>query len=141
MTSTYPRWESPRGFHTARRRCLGEGLLHHSDQGSPYASDDHQKFLDAHGITCSMSRRGNCYDNAAMESWFSTPKFELGERFETRAEAKEKLFDYIEVFYNQQRRRSSLDYVSPAGYEKASRAPVATALSSCPPDRIKPKDD
>jgi transposase InsO family protein len=54
-------------------------------------------------------------------------KFELGERFETRAEAKEKLFDYVEVFYNQQRRHSSLDYVSPAGYEKASRAPVATA--------------
>jgi transposase InsO family protein len=110
-----------------RRRCPGEGLLHHSDQGSPYASEDYQKVLGTHGITCSMSRRGNCYDNAAMESWFSTLKFELGERFETRAEAKEKLFDYIEVFYNQQRRHSSLDYVSPAGYEKASRAPVATA--------------
>jgi putative transposase len=110
-----------------RRRCPDEGLLHHSDQGSPYASEDYQKFLGAHGITCSMSRRGNCYDNAAMESWFSTLKFELGERFETRAEAKEKLFDYVEVFYNQQRRHSSLDYVSPAGYEKASRAPVATA--------------
>jgi putative transposase len=110
-----------------RRRCPSEGLLHHSDQGSPYASEDYQKFLGAHGITCSMSRRGNCYDNAAMESWFSTLKFELGERYETRADAKEQLFDYIEVFYNQQRRHSSLDYVSPAGYEKASRAPVATA--------------
>ena len=66
-----------------------------------------------------MSRRGKCYDNAAMESWFSTLKFELGDRYETPAEAKEKLFDYIEVFYNQQRRYSSLDYVSPAGYEKA----------------------
>ena len=62
-----------------------------------------------------------------MESWFSTLKFELGECFETRAETKEKLFDYIEVFYNQQRRHSSLDYVTPAGYEKASRAAVATA--------------
>jgi putative transposase len=78
-----------------------QGLLHHSDQGSQYASDDYQKVLGAHGITCSMSRRGNCYDNAAMESWFSTLKFELGERYATRAEAKEKLFDYIEVFYNQ----------------------------------------
>ena len=110
-----------------RRRCPGEGLLHHSDQGSPYASDDYQKVLGAHGITCSMSRRGNCYDNAAMESWFSTLKFELGERYATRAEAKEKLFDYIEVFYNQQRRHSSLDYVSPAGYEKAARESRATA--------------
>jgi transposase InsO family protein len=110
-----------------RRRCPGQGLLHHSDQGSPYASDDYQKVLGVHGITCSMSRRGNCYDNAAMESWFSTLKFELGERFETRADAKEKLFDYIEVFYNHQRRHSSLDYVTPAGYEKASRAAMATA--------------
>ncbi len=95
--------------------------------GSPYASDDYQRVLGAHGITCSMSRRGNCYDNAAMESWFSTLKFELGERYATRAEAKEKLFDYIEVFYNQQRRHSSLDYVSPAGYEKAARESRATA--------------
>jgi transposase InsO family protein len=69
-----------------------------------------------------MSRRGNCYDNAAMESWFSTLKFELGERFETRATAKEKLFDYIEVFYDQQRRHSSPDCFTPAGYERAARA-------------------
>ena len=69
-----------------------------------------------------MSRRGNCYGNTAMESWFSTLKFELGERFETRGGAKEELFDYIEVFYKHQRRHSSLDYVRPAGYEKASRA-------------------
>ena len=66
-----------------------------------------------------MSRRGNCYDNAAMESWFSTLKIELGERFESYADAKEKLFDYIEVFYNQQRRHSSLDYVSPAERERS----------------------
>ena len=74
--------------------------------------------LDANGITCSMSRRGNCHDNAAMESWFSTVKFELGETFESIGRAKEQLFDYIEVFYNQQRRHSSLDYVSPARYER-----------------------
>ena len=109
-----------------RRRSPDEGLLHHSDQGSPYASEDYQRELAARGITCSMSRRGNCYDNAVAESWFSTLKFELGERFESYAQAKEDLFDYIEVFYNQQRRHSSLDYASPAGYEKASRE-AATA--------------
>ena len=101
-----------------RRRCPEAGLLHHSDRGSPYASEDYQKELSAHGITCSMSRRGNCYDNAAMESWFSTFKSELGERFETHAQAKEQAFDYIEVFYNQKRRHSTLEYLSPAEFER-----------------------
>lgn len=101
-----------------RRRCPETGLLHHSDQGSTYASEDYQDLLAAHGIACSMSRRGNCLDNAAMESWFSTVKFELGEDFESIHLAKEQLFDYIEVFYNQQRRHSSIDYVSPARYER-----------------------
>ena len=96
-------------------------LLHHSDQGSTYASEDYRSLLEARGISCSMSRRGNCYDNAAMESWFSTLKAELGERFETHAAAKEQLFDYIEVFYNQQRRHSAIGYVSPAEFERASR--------------------
>lgn len=104
-----------------RRRCPNAGLLHHSDQASTYASDDYQKVLEAHGITCSMSRRGNCIDNAAMESWFSTFKSELGERFESHAQAKEKAFDYIEVFYNQKRRHSSLGYLSPADYERLHR--------------------
>jgi transposase InsO family protein len=102
-------------------------LLHHSDQGSPYASEDYQKALAAHGITCSMSRRGNCIDNAAMESWFSTFKFELGERFAGYAEAKEKAFDYIEVFYNQHRRHSSLEYVSPAEFERNHLGPLEPA--------------
>ena len=101
-----------------RRRCPGAGLMHHSDQGSTYASEDYRDLLDANGITCSMSRRGNCLDNAAMESWFSTVKFELGETFESIGRAKELLFDYIEVFYNQKRRHSALDYVSPARYER-----------------------
>jgi putative transposase len=100
-----------------RRRCPDAGLLHHSDQGSTYASEDYQAVLRKHGITCSMSRRGNCYDNAAMESWFSTVKFELGETFESIQHAKHQLFDYIEVFYNQRRRHSSLDYATPAQYE------------------------
>lgn len=107
-----------------RRRCPDAGLLHHSDQGSPYASEDYQKELAARGITCSMSRRGNCYDNAAMESWFSTFKSELGERFESYAQAKEKAFDYIEVFYNQQRRHSALGYLSPAEFERQHREPA-----------------
>ena len=105
-----------------RRRCPGTGLLHHSDQGCTYAAEDYRKVLKARGITCSMSRRGNCYDNAVMESWFSTLKAELGERFETPATAKELLFDYIEVFYNQQRRHSLLGYKSPAEFERAALA-------------------
>jgi transposase InsO family protein len=107
-----------------RRRCPEVGLLHHSDQGSPYASEDYQKELAARGITCSMSRRGNCYDNAVAESWFSTFKLELGERFESYAQTKEQSFDYIEVFYNQQRRHSSLGYLSPAEFERRNREPV-----------------
>ena len=108
-----------------RRRCPGAGLLHHSDQGSTYASEDYQDVLELHGITCSMSRRGNCYDNAAMESWNSTLKSELGERFDSPADAKAKLFDYIEVFYNQTRMHSSIDYASPAEFEHAARTKVA----------------
>jgi putative transposase len=107
--------------HAIKRRCPDAGLLHHSDRGGPYTSEDYQQVLTTNQITCSMSRRGNCIDNAAMESWFSSLKAELGERFETFAEAKEKLFDYIEVFYNQRRRHSSLDYVSPAQYEENAR--------------------
>jgi transposase InsO family protein len=108
-----------------RRRCPEAGLMHHSDQGSPYASEDYQNVLGAHAITCSMSRRGNCYDNAVAESWFSTLKAELGEPFESYAAAKEQLFDYIEVFYNQKRRHSALDYVSPAEYERTDRVEMA----------------
>jgi putative transposase len=104
-----------------RRRCPGVGLLHHSDQGSTYASEDYQDVLKQHGITCSMSRRGNCLDNAAMESWNSTFKSELGERFDSPSDTKEKVFDYIEVFYNQTRMHSSLDYASPAEFERAGR--------------------
>jgi transposase InsO family protein len=96
-----------------KRRCPDAGLLHHSDQGCTYASEDYQRILDAHGITCSMSRRGNCYDNAVMESCFSTVKSELADRFGSFSDAKRELFDYIEVFYNQRRRHSTLGQVSP----------------------------
>ena len=98
-----------------KRRCPQAGLLHHSDQGSPYASEDYQRLLGAHGIACSMS---NCYDNAVVESWGSTVKSELGERFESCGEAKRELFDYIEVFYNPRRRHSTLGHVSPAAFER-----------------------
>ena len=101
-----------------KRRCPEIGLLHHSDQGCTYASEDYQEILDARGIVCSMSRRGNCWDNAVMESFFSTVKSELAERFDSNGEAKMELFDYIEVFYNQRRRHSTLGQISPADFER-----------------------
>ena len=94
------------------------GLLHHSDQGCTYASEDYQRMLDAHGITCSMSRRGNCYDNAVMEAFFSSVKSETADRFASCGDAKMELFDYIEVFYNQRRRHSTLGQISPAEFER-----------------------
>jgi putative transposase len=105
-----------------RRRCPDTGLLHHSDQGCTYASEDYQKVLTAHRITCSMSRRGNCHDNAVMESFFSTVKSELADRFPSFGEAKMELFDYIEVFYNQRRRHSTLGQISPAAFERRAAA-------------------
>jgi transposase InsO family protein len=105
-----------------KRRCPDVGLLHHSDQGCTYASEDYQAVLEVHGITCSMSRRGNCYDNAVMESFFSTLKSELGERFESHGDAKMEIFDYIEVFYNQRRRHSTLGQISPAQFERRTHA-------------------
>ena len=101
-----------------KRRCPDAGLLHHSDQGCTYASEDYQTILGARGIVCSMSRRGNCYDNAVMESFFSTVKSELADRFDSFGEAKMELFDYLEVFYNQRRRHSTLGQISPAVFER-----------------------
>ena len=108
-----------------KRRAPGAGLLHHSDQGSPYASEDYQRIIKTHRMIGSMSRRGNCYDNAVMESWFSTVKHELGEHFESCGDAKMALFDYIEVFYNQRRRHSTLGQISPAEFERRMRASAA----------------
>ena len=105
-----------------KRRGPDSGLLHHSDQGSTYASEDYQDILEARGIVCSMSRRGNCHDNAVMESFFSTVKTELADRFDNCGDAKTALFEYIEVFYNQRRRHSTLGYVSPAVFEQRARA-------------------
>jgi putative transposase len=103
-----------------QRRLPGEGLLAHSDRGSQYASEHYQRLLARHGITCSMSRRADCWDNAPMESFFASLKKELvhGADFATRAEARAAIVEYIEVFYNTKRRHSSLGYVSPAEYER-----------------------
>lgn len=104
------------------RRCPDNGLLHHSDRGSTYASEDYQRRLAAHGITCSMSRTGDCYDNAVMEAFFSTLKTELADQFASHGQAKRELFDYIEAFYNTRRRHSTLGYVSPAEFERRFRS-------------------
>jgi transposase InsO family protein len=98
------------------------GLLHHSDRGSQYASTDYQQALATRGIQCSMSRKGNCWDNAVVESFFSSLKLELvyTTDFATREQARVALFDYIEVFYNRQRRHSSLGFMSPADFELAA---------------------
>jgi transposase InsO family protein len=111
------------------RRCPEAGLLHHSDRGSTYTSEDYRKVLRDHGITCSMSRRGNCHDNAAMESWFSTFKFELGETFASIREGKNQAFDYIEGFYNPHRRHSAIGNVAPAEFERRFYAAQATVAA------------
>ena len=94
-------------------------LLHHSDRGVQYACDQYQRLLTTHGLIPSMSRTGNCYDNAVMESFFGTLKTELihHEKFSTRKQANSALFEYIEVFYNRQRRHSALGYMNPAQFE------------------------
>ena len=96
-------------------------LMHHSDQGSQYTSEDFQRLLTDQGIVCSMSRKGDCWDNAAMESFFSTLKTERTDRraYVTRDEARADVFDYIERFYNPRRRHSTLGQVSPDQFEKA----------------------
>jgi transposase InsO family protein len=103
------------------RRKIVSGLLLHSDQGSQYASSAYQAVLKNHGIICSMSRKGNCWDNATMESFFRSLKVEClyHHSFKTQEEAKMIIFDYMEIFYNRQRRHSTLNYLSPVDYEKS----------------------
>ena len=100
------------------------GLMHHSDRGSQYACDDYQGLLRKSKAVCSMSRKGNCWDNAVAESFFHTLKTELvyHEDYHTRWEAKRSVFEYIEVFYNRQRLHSHLGYQSPEAYEKSAKA-------------------
>ena len=100
-------------------RRPGVGLLHHSDRGSQYAADGYQATLNRFGITCSMSRKGDCWDNAVMESFFHTLKVECvyQNRYHTFAEARRDIFWYIEGFYNTTRMHSALGYMSPVAYE------------------------
>ena len=101
------------------RRSPGPGLLHHSDRGVQYASEDYQHLLRSHGIECSMSGKGDCWDNAVMESFWGTLKTELvnHERYETHEQARASIFEYIEVFYNRKRLHSALGYLSPEQFE------------------------
>jgi transposase InsO family protein len=101
------------------RRGPGAGLLHHSDRGVQYACELYRDLLARHGIVCSMSRPGNCYDNAVVESFFGTLKTELVHRtrYRTRDEARSSLFEWIECWYNRRRRHSSLAYLSPDAFE------------------------
>jgi len=103
--------------------------LFHSDQGSQYTSEDFQRVLDAHGITCSMSKRGDCWDNAAMESFFSSLKTErlARKRYAAREEVRAEVFDYIERFYNSRRRHSTLGQISPVEFERRY-----AGLAMCP---------
>jgi transposase InsO family protein len=111
------------------RRVPEPGLLHHSDQGSQYGSDHYRRLLSAHGIECSMSRRGNCWDNSVVESFFATIKRELVYRrsWPSRDEAKASINEWIENFYNRERRHSYLGLRSPEDYERiyAQKKPLA----------------
>jgi putative transposase len=113
------------------RRKPAAGLLHHSDRGSQYASDVFQGKLKEYGMVCSMSRKGDCWDNAPTESWFGSFKNErvYGERFETRDEARAMAFEYIEVFYNRRRLHSTLGYKSPKRF-------LEDWLNSQPPEKL-----
>jgi transposase InsO family protein len=102
------------------KRGKVKGLLLHSDRGTQYASDDYHRLLKSNDITCSMSGKGNCYDNAAMESFFGTLKQELvhHECYTSREQAKASIFEYIEIFYNQQRKHSAINYLAPMVFEQ-----------------------
>lgn len=106
------------------RRKMPRGVIVHSDRGGQYCSAVYQDLLSKHGLLCSMSKRGDCYDNAAMESWNHSFKVEAihGERFKSRQDAKAHIFDYIEVYYNRQRLHSRLGYMTPELFEAQSIA-------------------
>ena len=106
------------------KRKPAAGLIWHTDRGSQYASNSHRQLLSMNGIRQSMSRKGNCWDNAVAEIFFHTLKVELThhEQFVTREEARLKIFEYIEIYYNKLRIHSANDYLSPADYEMAYKA-------------------
>jgi putative transposase len=98
-------------------RSIGKNVIHHTDRGSQYTSAGYRRLLQAHGLIVSMSRKGNCWDNAVVESFFATLKVELGDRFPSRALAHDALFEYIEIFYNRTRMHASIGFISPAEAE------------------------
>ncbi len=106
-----------------RKRKPKAGLIVHSDRGSQYVSDSYQAPLKKNKYICSMSRKGNCWDNAPSESFFHTLKTEMvhHEKFKTRSDAKQAIFEYIEVFYNRRRKHSTIGYVAPMEYDEAYR--------------------
>jgi transposase InsO family protein len=116
-------------FRAVTAKRPPRGLIHHSDRGSQYCSPNYQKLLQQFGMKASMSRKGNCYDNAPMESFWGTLKNELIYhcRYRTREEAIKEITEYIEVFYNRQRRQARLGYLSPAAYERLFYAGRAAA--------------
>jgi transposase InsO family protein len=122
-----------------RDRRPAPGLVHHSDQGSQYTSDEYRSLLRRHSLVASMSRRGNCHDNAPTESFFASLKSDVvpphrggveGRRFETHAEARSVLFAYIETFYNRRRRHSSLGYLTPDEHEQRHRTQLPELLAA-----------
>lgn len=107
-------------FRAVAAKRPAKGLIHHSDRGSQYCAIEYREALEQFGMTASMSRKGNCYDNAPMESFWGTLKQELvhHRKYRSRQEAMQEISEYIEVFYNRQRRQKRLGYLSPAAYEK-----------------------
>ena len=107
-------------FRAVAAKRPAKGLIHHSDRGSQYCSPEYRKLLEQFGMTASMSGKGNCYDNAPMESFWGMLKQELvhHRRYRTREEAMREITEYIEVFYNRQRRQARLGYLSPVVYEQ-----------------------
>jgi len=120
-------------FQAVQQKRPAAGLIHHSDRGSQYCSHDYRKLLEQFGMRASMSRRGNCYDNAPMESFWGSLKNEHVHhcRYATRAEAEASIREYIEIFYNRQRRHSRLGYIAPAVFAmNFSVQPVAALVGS-----------
>ena len=113
-------------------RRPGQNMLCHSDRGSQYASDDYQKRLNEVGIVCSMSRRGNCWDNAPTESFFASLKKEMVYRthFTSREQARSAVFNWIEVWYNRKRRHSKLGYICPEAFERQHQKQTASAIAA-----------
>ncbi len=116
-------------FKAVAAKRPAQGLIHHSDRGSQYCSYEYRNILERFGLKASMSRKGNCFDNAPMESFWGTLKQELvhHRRYRTRREAIQDITEYIEIFYNRQRRQARLGFLSPAAYRQRYYAVLLAA--------------